>query len=87
MKQIEQLCDVMTKGSEPSFENFSGVPQLDKLNSASHEADTMSDATVMLAAIKAGDPKAAEVLLVLVYDELRRLAASKLAREAEHRVA
>ena len=42
----------------------------------------MSDATVMLAAIKAGDSKAAEELLVLVYDELRRLAASKLAHEA-----
>ncbi len=44
--------------------------------------DNMSDATVMLAAIDAGDPKAAEQLLVLVYDELRRLAASKLAYEA-----
>src|SRR5262249_6473902 len=42
----------------------------------------MSDATVMLAAIKAGDSKAAEGLLALVYDELRRLAASKLAHEA-----
>ena len=42
----------------------------------------MSDATVMLAAMKTGDPKAAEDLLVLVYDELRRLAASKLAYEA-----
>jgi RNA polymerase sigma factor (TIGR02999 family) len=42
----------------------------------------MSDATVMLAAVEAGDPKAAEQLLVLVYDELRRLAASKLAQEA-----
>jgi RNA polymerase sigma factor (TIGR02999 family) len=42
----------------------------------------MSDATVMLAAIEAGDPKAAEELLVVVYDELRRLAASKLALEA-----
>jgi RNA polymerase sigma factor (TIGR02999 family) len=36
----------------------------------------------MLAAIEAGDPNAAERLLVLVYDELRRLAASKLAQEA-----
>jgi RNA polymerase sigma factor (TIGR02999 family) len=44
--------------------------------------DNMSDATVMLAAIEAGEPKAAEQLLVLVYDELRRLAASKLAQEA-----
>jgi RNA polymerase sigma factor (TIGR02999 family) len=42
----------------------------------------MSDATVMLAAIQSGDPKAAEGLLTLVYDELRRLAASKLAHEA-----
>jgi RNA polymerase sigma factor (TIGR02999 family) len=42
----------------------------------------MSDATVMLAAVDAGDPKAAEQLLVLVYDELRRLAASKIAYEA-----
>jgi RNA polymerase sigma factor (TIGR02999 family) len=41
----------------------------------------MSDATVMLAAIEAGDSKAAEQLLGIVYDELRRLAASKLAME------
>jgi RNA polymerase sigma factor (TIGR02999 family) len=41
----------------------------------------MSDATVMLAAVSAGDSKAAEALLELVYDELRRLAASKLAHE------
>jgi RNA polymerase sigma factor (TIGR02999 family) len=82
MKQFEQLCDVMTEPGEASFENISGVPQVDELNSASRNADTMSDATVMLAAIKAGDSKAAEDLLVLVYDELRRLAASKLAREA-----
>jgi len=85
MKQVEQLCDVMTEPGEPSFvnfENISGVPKVDDLCSASPEAVTMSDATVMLAAIKAGDSKAAEELLVIVYDELRRLAASKLAREA-----
>lgn len=46
------------------------------------QANHVSDATVMLAAINAGEAKAAEQLLVLVYDELRRLAASKLAREA-----
>jgi RNA polymerase sigma factor (TIGR02999 family) len=44
--------------------------------------DSMSDATVMMAAIQAGDLKAGEELLVLVYNELRRLAASKLAQEA-----
>jgi RNA polymerase sigma factor (TIGR02999 family) len=42
----------------------------------------MKDVAVMLAGAEAGDPKATEQLLVLVYDELRRLAASKLALEA-----
>jgi RNA polymerase sigma factor (TIGR02999 family) len=41
----------------------------------------MSDVTRILAAIEQGDPKAAEQLLPLVYDELRQLAAQKLARE------
>jgi len=49
--------------------------------SAKSQADEINDATLMLAAIEAGDPTAAEQLLTLVYDELRRLAASKLARE------
>jgi RNA polymerase sigma factor (TIGR02999 family) len=55
-----------------------GKPQADE----KPQADYMSDATVMMAAVEAGDPQAAEKLLVLVYDELRRLAASKLAQEA-----
>src|SRR5579884_2029285 len=41
----------------------------------------MSDVTRILSAIEQGDPHAAERLLPLVYDELRRLAAQKLARE------
>jgi RNA polymerase sigma factor (TIGR02999 family) len=41
----------------------------------------MSDVTRILSAIEAGDPHAAEQLLPLVYDELRRLAAHKLAQE------
>jgi RNA polymerase sigma factor (TIGR02999 family) len=41
----------------------------------------MSDATILLKAIEQGDPRAAERLLVLVYDELRKLAASKMTRE------
>ena len=41
----------------------------------------MSDVTRILGAIEAGDPHAAEQLLPLVYDELRKLAAAKLARE------
>lgn len=42
----------------------------------------MSDVTRILAQIEQGDPQAAEKLLPLVYDELRRLAAAKLARES-----
>jgi RNA polymerase sigma factor (TIGR02999 family) len=42
----------------------------------------MSDATVLLAAVGKGDSNAADQLLDLVYDELRRLAAYKMAQEA-----
>jgi RNA polymerase sigma factor (TIGR02999 family) len=41
----------------------------------------MSDVTRILCAIEKGDPRAAEELLPLVYEELRRLAAQKLALE------
>src|SRR4051812_16973706 len=41
----------------------------------------MSDVTRILDAIQQGDPKAANELLPLIYAELRRLAASKMARE------
>src|SRR5215468_1416874 len=41
----------------------------------------MTDVTRILSAIEQGDPHAAEQLLPLVYDELRRLAAQKLAHE------
>ncbi|HZY83444.1 MAG TPA: ECF-type sigma factor [Gemmataceae bacterium] len=42
----------------------------------------MGDLTRVLDAVAAGDPQAASQLLPLVYDELRRLAAARLAREA-----
>jgi RNA polymerase sigma factor (TIGR02999 family) len=41
----------------------------------------MDDVTQLLNAIENGDPRAASQLLPLVYDELRRLAAQKLAHE------
>jgi RNA polymerase sigma factor (TIGR02999 family) len=41
----------------------------------------MSEITRILSAVEQGDPSAAEQLLPLVYDELRRLAAQKLAQE------
>jgi RNA polymerase sigma factor (TIGR02999 family) len=41
----------------------------------------MSEVTRILSAIEQGDPHAAEQLLPLVYDELRQLAAQRLAQE------
>jgi RNA polymerase sigma factor (TIGR02999 family) len=41
----------------------------------------MTEVTRILSAIEQGDPSAADQLLPLVYDELRRLAAQKLAHE------
>jgi RNA polymerase sigma factor (TIGR02999 family) len=42
----------------------------------------VSDVTRILDAVQQGDPKAADELLPLVYEELRRLAAHKMANEA-----
>jgi RNA polymerase sigma factor (TIGR02999 family) len=42
----------------------------------------MSEVTRILSAIEQGDPHAADQLLPLVYDELRKLAAQKMAQEA-----
>src|SRR5215475_5653014 len=41
----------------------------------------MNEVTRILSAIEQGDPHAADQLLPLVYDELRKLAAAKLAQE------
>ncbi len=42
----------------------------------------MSDVTRILSALEQGDPNAADQLLPLVYEELRKLAAQKMAQEA-----
>jgi RNA polymerase sigma factor (TIGR02999 family) len=41
----------------------------------------MADVTLILSQIESGDPNAADQLLPLVYDELRKLAAAKMAYE------
>lgn len=57
------------------WHNFSrGVGSLDKIG-------FMADVTQILSAIEAGDPQAAADLLPLVYEELRQLAAARLANE------
>ena len=85
MKPIDQLCHTTAEYRKPcpgNHENVGGGRHAYELSSVNHELGNMSDATVMLAAIKAGDSNAVEELLDLVYDELRRLAAAKLALEA-----
>src|SRR5882672_6577762 len=42
----------------------------------------MSEITLMLERVEQGDPQAADQLLPLVYSELRKLAAAKMANEA-----
>src|SRR6266496_4044403 len=63
-------------GTPSRFAVVACRPSLERVWSAS-----MSDITRILSAIDQGDPHAAEQLLPLVYDELRRLAAQKLASE------
>lgn len=85
MNQVQHVFRAMSESNRPCppyDENTGGARYVGGLRSTSFRMGNMSDATVMLAAIKAGDSKAAEDLLVLVYDELRRLAASKLAYES-----
>ena len=67
----------MIQGSTPSAQ-FPGSLSVDQFSNFT----SMSDVTQLLYAIDAGDPKAVSELLPLVYEELRRLAAQKMANEA-----
>ena len=51
------------------------------VSSIFHGAKLMNDVTQILSQIEQGDGQAAEQLLPLVYDELRKLAAAKMAQE------
>ena len=72
--------------------SMSDTPVTQPMNPIDSEADlhlgnggpkiaSMNDVTQILSQIESGDPAAAEQLLPLVYDELRKLAAAKLANE------
>jgi RNA polymerase sigma factor (TIGR02999 family) len=53
------------------------------LSSADEQlCEDMGDATLLLTAVEQGDPTAAEKLLDLLYEELRRLATHRMAQEA-----
>jgi RNA polymerase sigma factor (TIGR02999 family) len=53
-----------------------------KRTAGGYNRQVMSDVSRLLSAIQDGDPQAASQLLPLVYDELRALAAQKLAHES-----
>ena len=55
--------------------------EYNRLSTAFSSSPRMSDVTRILSQIESGDPSAAEQLLPLVYEELRKLAAAKLAHE------
>ena len=57
------------------------VARSDILTGQRPGTNAMSEVTRILSAIEQGDPHAASQLLPLVYDELRKLAAQKLAQE------
>jgi RNA polymerase sigma factor (TIGR02999 family) len=63
-------------GCRPEQPVYSG-----KLNTNPYAVPSMNEVTRILSAIEQGDPHAAEQLLPLVYDELRKLAAHKLTQE------
>lgn len=75
----------IASSSSRKFPGFAGISTFcsyaAKCGCAS-EFDAVSDVTRILDRGQQGDPKAAEELLPLVYDELRKLAAHKMANEA-----
>ncbi len=72
--------------ARPTGAGFFACPPVDQREACCPTADGlrskgMSDVSGILEAIDRGDPQAASQLLPLIYDELRRLAARKLAHE------
>ena len=65
----------------PVANSLTDLP-LQHLTSGYDSTDLMGDVTRALAAIRAGDSRASEELLSVVYVELRRIAAAKMAGEA-----
>src|SRR5262249_2918513 len=63
------------------FHPFKDLGPSASLSRLSLPVPPMSEVTRILSAIEQGDPHAAGQLLPLVYDELRKLAAQKLAQE------
>src|SRR5262249_1477833 len=77
-----QRLEARPAGARGSRRGGAGVPERGGAPGlAVRGRRAMSEVTEVLRAIEQGDPHAASQLLPLVYQELRRLAALKLARE------
>ena len=61
--------------------SIDALPKWLRLNNHTEPAGQDADVTQIVVQIEQGDPNAAEQLLPLVYDELRKLAAAKMAQE------
>lgn len=74
---IQRTNSALSSGQRPI-----GAPPAENTTKFRHAIiGVMTDVTRILSQIEAGDPTAAEQLLPLVYGELRKLAAAKLAKE------
>jgi len=76
---LPAACHVLpsSAGEEPGHRVYSG-----RVFPSACAVPAMNEVTRILSAIQQGDSHAAQELLPLVYDELRQLAAQRLAREA-----
>jgi RNA polymerase sigma factor (TIGR02999 family) len=72
--------------SDPAFpgeiQSASGYIETELFGPPNGRLSPMSEVSRILSALDAGDPHAAQQLLPLVYDELRRLAATRMAAES-----
>src|SRR5262245_20146144 len=73
--------DLVTSGEKTEARKSPAPPPSKTSRSPRGRLPSMTDVTRILSAIEQGDPHAAEQLLPLVYDELRKLAAVRLALE------
>lgn len=73
---------VISCGEAREAHSFSAFQDAGNLKGSVHHFPIMSDVTLILERAEQGDPAAADQLLPLVYAELRRLAAHKMANEA-----
>jgi RNA polymerase sigma factor (TIGR02999 family) len=79
---VLRLLSGVSFSFRPSRRGFAILASISLFGNYSPILSRMSEVTRILSAIEQGDSQAAEQLLPLVYDELRKLAAARLAAEA-----